>query len=146
MNHYPILIVGLIVLTLAACASSKKRKRNQAEAEQTATAPPNVAPVSPGSAQVAVKILSFEETPGGYHCRIKVQRVDAYGSGTPPLPEGSDIEILVRKDILFQSEPSKDASEILAADTPIEMILRYQKAPEFGGVKSPLWHVVRFNK
>ena len=139
MKYIVIILFCVLGASLSACSASKKRKQVQDDVEQPEPPPP----VAPGTARVSLEILEVEETASGYQCAVKILGVDAYGAGTPPLPVGSEISVLVSHEVAANSEAAKTGNAFLASGMTTEMTLLHREAPRMPGVTLPPWRATQ---
>jgi hypothetical protein len=142
INLPQFLILLLVCLLVGACATSKKRKQEQADAALVLAEESSV-PLAPGSARITATIVSLEAAPRGYHCVLDVQGVQGYGSSVPPLPEGSQILVLVGMQLLETTAPGKRAAEILPVGETLDFTLSFQRSPALqSGAQTPSWRIL----
>ncbi len=132
------LITGCCLL-LAACFSSKKDEQAEAPAPAQTPTPSSMAP---GTVKAAALVLGHEEHEQHYLCRLKIQRVDSYGANTPPLPVGSEIEVIMPKTLFGDDPEGSVASEMLAPDHAVAVTLRHRLAPATEGPPPTPWRAV----
>ncbi len=145
MNYFYSVIPIVASLLLVGCAASKKRKQEKAAAEMAAAPPPPPASVSlaPGAAHIIAEIIDTVPANQGYHCGLVVKAVHGYGSSTPPLPEGSEIVVMIGQQFLDTNTPGKQATEVFSAGSTKELTIIYKKAPALQpGARPPSWRMV----
>lgn len=146
MNYFYFFVLIVASLLLVGCAASKKRKQEKAAAEMAAlppAPPPASISLSPGAAHIIAEIIDTVPANKGYHCRLIVKAVHGYGSSTPPLPEGSEIVVMIGQQFLDTNSPGKKATEVFSAGSTKELTIIYKKAPALQpGEKPPSWRMV----
>jgi hypothetical protein len=94
------LIIFAVVLCLfLGCSSSRNDVQEQEETSSSSTPPPVVS-LSPESAKVEAYLLEYNQEEDHLICRIKIEKVIAYGSATPPLPSGTNIYVEISNKLL----------------------------------------------
>lgn len=91
-------------------------------------------PLPPGMARVAATMIACDEGEARYDCVLRVERVEEYGPSTPPLSEGAEVNIMLRKSILAERP-----SPVTAEGTRLTMKIQ---AMEVKGGAGPVWEVV----
>lgn len=151
--------VLLACIFFAGCSSSKKRSQNidsaatdstqaanesqadSMDASDTVRPTARVAP-APGTVRVKAEILDIINSDvAGSICRLKIVAVEAYGSNTPPLGEGAEIEAAVPKDFLETSTDDNATHTALKSGVVADLLLRYQQVPNLSGKKLPNWQI-----
>ena len=138
-----LLLLTLISLCLLGCASSTQKDAGDADttaADKTPSRPPQA--IAPGTANVSATVLGYEERDHHYLGTLRIEQVDAYGAGTPPLPVGTEIDVVISK-ALFQEDPDgSKAAAMLAPDQPIAVTLKHQKAAQTGDAPPASWRAI----
>lgn len=145
MNSFAVSLLIIASLLLVGCAGSKKRKQEKAAASEvmaTHPAPPPSVGLAPGAAHIRAEIIETLPAGQSYHCRLIVKAVHGYGSSTPPLPEGSEIVVLINQQFLDANASGKQAAEVFSAGASKDLTIIYKKAPDLlPGTKPPSWRM-----
>ena len=172
MNPHFFYFLLMSCLLFSACSSSNKKSQESLIQDQAAKAratqsdqqpaeqqtpqqqpaeqqtPQQKMPPAPGSAQVTAEILSMENTPGGFHCTLKIISINGYGSSTPPLPEGTLISASVKKALLEEAGSEEAGSEEatspkkLAPGMVKDLTLKYQQVLSIPGADTTAWRIL----
>lgn len=100
-RNLQLLLVLFLTSTFISCSSSKKSTPDEQSAavdsnsmaleDTLVTAPKSL---SPGTAQVVLKTMTFEESStGDVHIKTTIGKVMGYGPATPPIAPGQELEI-----------------------------------------------------
>jgi len=105
---------AFLLCFIVACSSSRNEIQEQEEIPPSSPPPP-VVPLSPESAKVDAYILEYNEKGENLICRIRIEKVLAYGPATPPVASGSNLSVEISNKLLnenpevrrkfFQNEP-----------------------------------------
>ena len=154
MRFFSIILFSILGLWISNCTGTQK-KSLPAPADSTAlealteehladTSPPKTVAPSPGTVKLEGKCIDAEETADGWLCNIQIASVHAYGSSTPPVPEGSIIRASISHQILQTqaSESQNELAHVLSAGRSANFTLKYRKAPDLPGLKPITWQVL----
>ena len=135
-----LLIISACLLYLA-CASTKEKDtlappvKNDFVSEKAVGMPP-------GAANITAEVIDYEEVGQRIHCRLQVLQVHGYGAGTPPLPVGTELVVLVRGDLLESGAGERDVGELLAKGNTLETMIQHQDAPSVSASSVPSWRML----
>ena len=135
--------IGLSLL-LVGCASGTKNDATQ-EPEDTAETDPKRPPaaIAPGTAKATVLVLGYEERDHHYLSTLKIEQVDGYGAGTPALPVGTEIVVVVPKALFDEDPDGAKASAMLATDHTVAVTLKHLRSATVGDEPpSPSWRAL----
>lgn len=142
-----LMIIYIILLTSISydCASnrnqpSEKTIPSEKKADDTHSPLPPP-PLPPGTARTNIEILGCEEKNDHYICLFRVKEVYEYGSATPPLPPGTEINVEVTKYFLQQNH--YHVSEILKNGNRLDSTLKHRHHPDQAKT-SFSWRVIQF--
>jgi hypothetical protein len=86
-----ILIICVLIVSMSLNCSSSRNDVKEEQDEFPPPQPPPVIHLSPESAKVEAYILEYNQKEDRLLCRVKIEKVVAYGSATPPLSSGTPI-------------------------------------------------------
>lgn len=135
--------IGLSLL-LVGCASGTKNDATQ-EPEDTAETDPKRPPaaIAPGTAKATALVLGYEERDHHYLSTLKIEQVDGYGAGTPALPVGTEIVVVVPKALFDEDPDGAKASAMLATDHTVAVTLKHLTSATVGDEPpSPSWRAL----
>ena len=138
------------------CSGSKKEHMEEPHASQASDtsetgslsspvpAPPP--PIAPGTAQVTAILLSAEEAENSHRCTLRINQVLGYGSSTPPLPSGSEIEVIIPVHVITSMEPATSIEALMAPERPLKLVLKHIGMAQMLGSNSPDWRVASITR
>ena len=125
------------MLALAACSTSKQ---DEPEAMPGERPMPEATP-APGTAKASARVVGYAMQEDHYVATLRIEEVEAYGAGTPVLPVGTEVAVVVSK-ALFDGDASK-AEMMLATDHVVAITLsRVQRADTGEDPPPPQWRAV----
>ena len=117
-----LLTLGLSLL-LVGCASGTKNEAGEPSTDEGTTAPA----LGPGSARVSATVIGYQEVQNAFLCTLNIQQVHRYGASTPPLPVGTEIEVLMHKRLFGEDPDGTNAAAHLQAGKAMEVTLSHQQ-------------------
>ena len=142
MRSFPLVLVIPLSLTLVCCISSGRNAVRNPTSSQKQPVSYSSLSLSPGTARVSAVVLTCTEQKGHFVCSFRIKTVYGYGSATPPLPEGTKINVKVSK-ILFEKS-SRVTSQLLKNGNTLEVTLSYRE--NISTEKSAVsWRAVQFH-
>lgn len=136
-------LITISIMILVGCASSGKDSIRDTTSPQKPQAPSRQRSFSPGTAKVSAVVLTHTERERQFVCSCRIKTVHGYGSGTPPLPSGTEITVKVRKSLIKKIK--RKPAQLLKKGNTLIMTLRYEQ-PGIGQDAQASWRVVRFHK
>ncbi len=141
MNTSLLLIAMAFSLLLAGCASGAKNEAGEPSMDEDTTASnqrPRPRPsIAPGTAKATARVQGYEARDHHYVCTLEIEKVDEYGAGTPALPVGTEIDVVIPKALFGDDPDGAKASAMLAADRAVAVTLKYQTAATAGDASPP---------
>ncbi len=139
-----LLLLLSIGLCLLGCASSTQKDAGDTDTTAAETMRPRPSPsIAPGTAKVTALVQRYEAQDNHYVCTLKIEEVAAYGAGTPALPVGTEIDVVVSK-ALFKDDPDgSKAAAMLAIGHAVSITLKHLTAATAGEAPpAPSWRAV----
>lgn len=95
-----ILIILLFISAAAISCNSSRTSKNEAGKENLKNEKPNPpVPLPPGQADVDAVIKDYSESNADIIATISINEVLRYGASTPPLAQGSEVKLLISKQL-----------------------------------------------
>ena len=110
------------------------------------TIPPPPKAQSPGTARISASLVQREEVTEGYRCLLEVDSVHGYGSGTPPLAPGTEIEVMFFSEMLDNVEFSSSADTLLAPGAFLHLTLKHAGMASLLGAQNSSWRVMSIHQ
>lgn len=154
MRFFSIILLFVFGLWISSCTGTQKKSlpaltdstalEAHTEENLADTPPPKTVAPPPGTVKLEGKCIDAEETANGWLCNIQIASVHAYGSSTPPVPEGSIIRASISHQVLQTqaTESQEELEYVLSASRTANFILKYRKAPDLPGRKPITWQIL----
>ena len=141
-----LLLTALLIIVLIGCPCSSTKIGAEVDTVEiiptTSTIPPpphSSRSYAPNTALVTASVLTHEEHEKDYACTVQIEKVHGYGSATPVIPKGEEVDIQIPKNLLLRLE--KDPPVVLQKDTRLKMTLR-SPLPGLQGESGKVWRVL----
>ena len=146
MKTVMLLAIGLSLL-LAGCASGAKNEAGEpAVGEDTTASNRRARPrqtIAPGTAEASARVQGYDTHDHHYVCSLQIKEVTEYGAGTPALPVGTEINVVIPKALFGDDPGGAKAAAMLATDQIIALTLKHQTAATAGDAPpSPRWRAL----
>ncbi len=120
---------------LVGCMTSKQEEIDPST--ETPSRPPAAQAPAPGTAIASARVLGYEERDHHYLSMLKIEQVDDYGAGTPALPVGTEIVVVISKALFDEDPDGAKAAAMLATDHVVAVTLKHLTSATVGDEPPP---------